>query len=96
MVYKVKWSKKASFHFDQVIDYLRENWSEKSAEKFTEKLLKKIYSLREMPKIGKIYKGQIRELVIVKQCSVFYELRGDIIVILTVFDNRQDPQKKKF
>jgi len=93
LVYKIKWTKTASNNFDKVIGYLREEFSEEIAETFTSKLLSKIEVLRSMPTLGHVYKGNVRRLVIVKQCSVFYDIRKDVIAIINVFDNRQHPKR---
>ena len=94
MVFKIKWTKTASRNYDNVVAYLRDEFSERSVEKFTVKLLTKIETLQTMPTLGKVHKGNVRRLIIVKQCSVFYDIREDFIAIINVFDNRQNPNKQ--
>jgi plasmid stabilization system protein ParE len=49
--------------------------------------------LLNFPKLGSVYDGKVRRLVIAKQCSIFYRVQDDEISILNVFENRQNPKK---
>ncbi len=47
------------------------------------------------PQLGKIIQRQkqIRALIISKQTTIIYRVKSDLIIILNLFDNRQDPDK---
>ena len=40
--------------------------------------------------------GEIRGFVIVKQITLFYQVRNNTIILLNFYDNRQKPKKSKF
>jgi plasmid stabilization system protein ParE len=71
-------------------------------ESVTRAFVKKIYDffdiLSEFPELGtleNVEKG-IRGFTIIKQINIFYKVKGDKILILNFFDNRQDLKKKRF
>jgi plasmid stabilization system protein ParE len=96
MVKKIKWTKSASKSFNKTINYLEQEWSEKVAEKFVQKVYAFLLNLEEYPEIGKIEieeKG-IRGFVLSRHTTVLYRIKGNYIILLQFFDNRQDPIKK--
>ena len=98
MALEIIWSKKADKKFDIIIDYLSLNWGEKITKAFVKKVFDFLDILKEFPEIGSlenIEKG-IRGFTIVKQINVFYIIRGNRIIVLDFFDNRQDSAKKRF
>jgi hypothetical protein len=38
---------------------------------------------------------EIRGFVIIKQVTMFYKVRDENIIILNLFDNRQNPKRRK-
>ena len=52
--------------------------------------------LKENPRIGKseIEDKGIRGYVLSRQTTVLYRIKGETIIILKFFDNRQNPKKK--
>ena len=68
----------------------------------TSAFVKKVYDfldlLVEFPEIGSVENKErkIRGFVIVKQITVFYRIKENMIVLLNFFDNRQNPKIKKF
>jgi len=92
---EVIWSIESVNTTDQIINYLFSEWSEKEVKNFLEALraFEEIVSLfLEVYPNSQIKKGY-RRAVIVNQVSVLYSLENDRILIHTVFDNRQDPDK---
>jgi len=97
MALKIFWSKRASLKFDQIISYLVDGWGEKSAEQFITKVFDFLEILSEFPEIGSLENKEknIRAFTIVKQVNIYYRIKGDSIILILFFDNRQNPQKKK-
>jgi hypothetical protein len=66
------------------------------------KLIKKVYDYNNticlQPRIGKLQnkKLNIRGFAIVKQITIFYQLKDNKIFILNLYDNRQNPKRKKY
>lgn len=92
---EVIWSIESVNITDQIINYLNSEWSEREVKNFLEalKAFEEIVSF--FPEIypdSQIKKGY-RRGVIVKQVSVLYSVENNRILVHTVFDNRQDPEK---
>jgi len=93
---RILWSDRAKNDFRNILIYLTETWSSKEVLKFVDKIERDILLLISNPEIGIVSKKKsIRKLVISKQTSLYYKIiRGDIYII-TLFDNRQSPEKLK-
>ena len=98
MAYKVAWTKRASAKFDLIIDYLGQEWNEKVTRSFVKKVYDFIDILQEYPEIGSFAHKEknIRGFILIKQICIFYKIKNDTIIILTFFDTRQHPRKKRF
>lgn len=97
MNYKVNWTTIAHSDFSQIVQYIRETWGKTSAEDFIKQVDSVINILSIYPQLGKIIHAQkqIRALVISKQISLIYRIKSDSIIILNLFDNRQEPDRLK-
>jgi len=93
---KVIWSAEALENLEKIITYLEKNWSEKEIKKFVKKLEKQISLIKKQPlSFPKSQLVEIRKSVLSKQITIFYKTSGDTIYIITIFDNRQNPEKLK-
>ncbi len=97
---KIVWTPKAKIGFNAVLDYLSVTWSNKEVENFifkTENVVRAIsanpYIFRESYKRKNVHVG-----LLTKHNSVFYLIkkRKQEIVILMVWDNRQNPESAKY
>jgi plasmid stabilization system protein ParE len=95
--YKIIWSDESVKNLDSIIKYLELNWTEKEVKKFLNALSKRIQLislnpliLRSTPK-----SKNIRKSVLSNQASIFYRITEYRIEILSIFDNRQNPDKLK-
>lgn len=98
MAIKIIWTKQASENLENITRYLIDSWSYDSALKFKEKLNDVVDTISTYPNIGKESEKRknVQNYLITKQNSIFYQYKDDTIIILDVFDNRQNPKKKKF
>ena len=98
MTFQIAWTDNAQEDLQQILDYLTENWSEKDADNFLEKLFLRIDILSKSPLIGKKSDklSSVRRIVITKHNSLFYTVEGNSIIIQDIFDTRQDPAKSPF
>lgn len=90
---KVIISKRASLKLAQLLDYLKEEWSEKVRNEFIEKLNRAILIIRKNPEgfeRSKLVIGLSR-CVVTKQISLFYKFDKTNIYIVSFFDNRKNP-----
>lgn len=93
----IKWTNKAEKSFDQIITYLTNEWSQKSAFKFIDSVNQFIEILKKHPEIGKPerIKKDLRSFVLSRHVIIFYRIKNDnLIVLLNFFNSRQDPGKK--
>lgn len=98
MALTLYWSTRADKKFDEIIEYLLQEWGETVTKAFVKKVYDFLDILIEFPEIGSIehVERNIRGFVIVKQLTVFYKIENDKIVLLNFFDNRQNPKRKKY
>ncbi len=91
------WSKRADKKFDRICAYLESEWGEKVTTAFVKKVYEFLDILVEFPGIGSLENKEknIRGFVIVKQITIFYKRKGNKIILLNFFDNRQHPIKKQ-
>ncbi len=98
MAFQIVWSKRAVDKFDKIIDYLIKEWGERVTSSFVKKVYGFIDLLAEYPEIGSLEhaKKNIRGFILIKQICVFYKIKEDTIIILSFFDTRQNPKRKRF
>ena len=98
MALSIYWSKRADKKFDSIIDYLQDKWSERIARSFVRKTYEFLDILIDFPEIGSVENKEagIRGYTLIKQITIFYVIKGDRIILLNFFDNRQNPKKSKF
>lgn len=93
---KITWTRKAEKRFTEILDYIEMEFGQTSRDHFKTKTKDFTTLLKEFPEIGTLEVGdkKIRGFQLTKQTRVFYRLKDDQIIILTLFDSRQDPIKK--
>ena len=96
MALSINWTKRATQSFHKTTDYIEKKWGENIAKNFVLDLNRFLNLLSNNPEIGKLEiedKG-IRAYVSSKQTTILYRIKGDKIILLNLFDNRQHPLKK--
>jgi plasmid stabilization system protein ParE len=97
MVFEIIWTERATRDFENTIDFLVENWSEKTAKDYADKIDKVLHIISRMPflypKISR--KKNVRKCLVVKQNAMYFRVKKRTITILTIFDTRQNPKKLK-
>jgi len=98
MAYTVEWSRNASDDFEEIFEYLKDNWSYKIAHEFTVELLIKVELIAVSPQLGTSSEKDtsIRRMLITKHNYLYYKVYTDRIVLLDFIDTRQDPTKNPF
>jgi plasmid stabilization system protein ParE len=74
----------------RINQYLLDNWSERVRDNFIRKLRKTLASIQLLPHSYPVsqVKPALRKCVISPQVSVYYTLKSETVVIVTVLDNR--------
>jgi plasmid stabilization system protein ParE len=92
---EIKWTSEAERNLYFIFDYLENTWSEREISNFANKLESALQLISKQPAAFPYYdkKKNIRRCVLSPQTTIYYqELPFDnIIVIITLFNNRQNP-----
>lgn len=91
--YSIVWSDEASSNLDSIIEYLQNRWTDKEISRFFKLLEKRIGILSHNPHAFPAveFDSNIKRCVLSEQTSLFYQIQSDTIVILSLFDNRRNP-----
>lgn len=95
---EVYFSKKANERYIEICDLIEARWGTIIVNKFSKKLLNFTFTLTEFPLIGAVENldNSIRGFQLTKQTKVFYKIYKTKIIIINLFDTRQNPQNKKY
>jgi len=98
MAVEVEVSKRANKQFLKIVSYIELEWGNTAVNKFVKNVNTFVRILSVNPRIGRLYNKNkmIFMRVITKQTTAFYRIDKNKIVILSFFDTRQNPSKKKF
>ncbi len=93
--YKLIWSEEAMKNLEAIIEYLENKWTKKEIKKFTKLLDKQLNVILNNPHLfAKSDNSKaLRKSVLSKQTTIYYRITEDEIRIITLFDNRQNPEK---
>ena len=94
--FKIFWTNRASRNFDIILEYLEVEWGDQVTNRFIKDVYDFLELLVEFPELGSIENKEkgIRGFTLIKQINIFYRITSDKIIILGLFDNRQNPSKK--
>lgn len=83
-------SELAGIKLDAVLDYLIEEWSQKSSDDFSEKFENKLNHIALYPEscIKSKKHFNLHLCIVTKQTSFLYRILHNRIEVITVFDNR--------
>ncbi|MCD6010426.1 MAG: hypothetical protein K0Q79_288 [Flavipsychrobacter sp.] len=99
MAYEIVWSAEARHTYLAIIEYLNKEWSEKEVSNFVLRVHNKLILLSAQPAIGRVHKRKykVHITLVHKNVSLVYHIRPlkKEIVLLSFWDNRQDPAKFK-
>jgi plasmid stabilization system protein ParE len=92
------WSDRAKYELTILDEYLTEEWGDEMADRIIREINAKAIHIQNYPEHYPIYnkRKNIRRCVFSTQTSIYYRITTDYIELLSIFDNRQNPQKRKF
>ena len=97
---KVKWTNEAVETFEQIIENIFINWSQKEVSKFIEQTEQTIELIKNSPYmfVASTKNKQVRKGYVNRLTSMFYQInfKNNEIEILSFWNNRQNPNKNKF
>lgn len=94
---KVVLSPTARRKLENLLEYLQEEWSVKVKLEFMVKLDRSIEQISTHPKNcpeSQRFIG-LHKCVVTRQTSLYYRVGKNEIEVITLFDNRQDPDERK-
>jgi plasmid stabilization system protein ParE len=91
------WSDRALKEYDQLLDYLLEEWSETITLRISLEIDETINRIKNSPEQFPIIvkSRKIRRCVASSQTSIYFKANKDAIVIMSLYDNRRNPKKRK-
>lgn len=95
MIRKIKLSRQAEKKLNKLINYLEIEWSVKVKKDFIKKLDKSLDKIKQYPESFSqtdFVKG-LHKCVVTKQTTIYYKYNDTETYIVTLFDNRQDPER---
>lgn len=98
MAYKVIYKKRFSNKLIKLLQYLENEWGQKTAFEFLNKMDKRIGTLKEQPFIGKPSgrKPEVRTVLITKHNRIYYKFSNNTIIILNMYDTRRNPKNNPY
>lgn len=93
MNYIIFWTKTAKKELNSIINHYLEIENYQIAKNILIKITKSVSLLGEQPKLGKIeiIKDNSYRSIISNNYKIYYNLKDDKIIILTIFDFRRNP-----
>ncbi len=93
---EVLFTKRAQKNYSSIKSYIEGKFGERTATAFSKKLIDFLEILKNYPELGSldVPNKNIRGFQFSKQTRIFYRIKGERIIILTLFDVRQNPEKK--
>ena len=90
-------SKIAAKKLESLLEYLEVEWSEKVKSNFIEKLDKSLKQISKYPLSCEKsqLKPELHRCIVSKQTTIYYKFDTKRIFVVTVFDNRMNPEKLK-
>ncbi len=97
--YRIIWSDEALKNLKNILDYLEQRWTERETGSFVELLEHQLMLISNNPWLFPLSDrySDLRKSVLSFQTTIYYRITGDEIHLISLFDNRQDPEKiRKF
>ncbi len=93
----VIWNKRAAKQLEELQEYLEQEFGIDTVKKFTNRLFKFLELLIRYPHIGTLENKteNIRGFLLHRHTTIIYRVKGNSVYILSLFDNRQNPNRKK-
>jgi plasmid stabilization system protein ParE len=93
---KLFWTEKAQRRIGEVLEYIEREFGAKARQIFLEKTQDFARILIEFPEMGtlEIKEKNLRGFQLTNQTRVFYRVKKNCIIILTLIDSRQNPKRR--
>lgn len=88
-----RWSPQAATDLEETVDYLLEEWGEKSAQKFIDSLERLLKIIKKNPLLfpkSENY-SNVHRCLVTKHNTLYYRIEKDEIIILSLWNNHRNP-----
>lgn len=97
MAYQIIWTAEADKDFYCIIHYLKENWSDYSAAKFAERIMKKLERIATMPYEPRFTsQPNIQMIKLDRKNVLFFTIENNDMVLLSIYPYKKDITKSKY
>jgi len=95
--FKIFWTDEAINNLKYILDYLVDKWTQREIDNFKNRLSKLIRLIEQNPNLFPIsqYNYRLRKVVLSRQTTIFYEVSGQMIYIVYLFNNKQNIERVK-
>jgi len=95
---EVIWTKLADEDLGGILQFLEEGWGDRVANRFLNHTLEIVQLLAHKPQLFPLIQStlQIRKCVLTKHNTLYFKATTAHILILRIYDTRQDPAKLRF
>ena len=92
MDYKLRWSEESIRNLEEILDYLKNKWTDKEVNNFKKKLSHQIDLIIQNPLMfpSSIYRSNLRKAILSKQTTIFYEIMDNVIFLSYIHVNKKD------
>ncbi|MBS1528819.1 MAG: type II toxin-antitoxin system RelE/ParE family toxin [Bacteroidetes bacterium] len=93
----LKWTDRALEEYDKLLAYLYSEWGEEIMLRVVLEVEKTTLCIQKSPEQFPVVlkRRNVRRCVMSPQTSIFFKVKTEYIEISSVFDNRQNPRKRK-
>ena len=94
---ELRWTLRAIEEYEKLLEYLIEEWGELIANRIRTEINHQFIRIHRDPTQFPVFRKSknTRRCVASPQTSIYFKVHKDFIEILSVFDNRQNPKKRK-
>lgn len=100
VIKEIIWTDTAKLTFDNIVEYLRKEWTEREVQKFIAATTKMLFKLKRFPEISRpsAKRTNVRIGIINKHTQIVYhyQLGKERIEILLFWNVKQNPRKLKY
>ena len=94
---RIDWSEEAVVNLESIISYLETHWTNRELKNFAKSLDEQLKIISFHPKAfpSSNKRKNVHRCVMSKLTSIYYTIDSDRIILLSLFDNRMNPDKLK-
>lgn len=97
MAYQIIWTAEADKDFYSIIAYLKRNWSDYSAQKFAESIIKKLERIASIPYDPRFTsKPNVQLIRLDRKNVLFFTIENNDMVLLSIYPYKKDLTKSKY